>query len=50
VLPVALSRDGIAPMFDMDGYTIHYEEFTGGHEMPPEVVAKALDWFLESEP
>jgi len=50
VLPVALSRDGIAPMFDMDGYTIHYEEFTGGHEMPPEVLAKALDWFLESKP
>ena len=50
VLPVTLSRDGIAPMFDMDGYTIRYEEFTGGHEMPPEVVTKALDWFLESEP
>lgn len=50
VLPVALSRDGIAPMFDMDGYDIRYEEFTGGHEMPPEVVATALDWFLESAP
>ena len=37
-------------MFDMDGYDIRYEEFTGGHEMPQEVVATALDWFLESAP
>ena len=47
VLPVSLSRDGIAPMFEMDGYEIRYEEFVGGHEMPESIVTAALDWFLE---
>ena len=46
VLPVAGSRGGIAPMFEMDGYDIRYEEFTGGHEMPGSIVTQALDWFL----
>ena len=50
VLPVALSRDGIVPMFAMDGYNIHYEEFSGGHEIPPEIMTKAMDWFLDSSP
>jgi phospholipase/carboxylesterase len=48
VLPVALSRDGIAPMFVMDGYNIRYEEFSGGHEIPSEIMTKAMDWFLDS--
>jgi hypothetical protein len=33
-------------MFEMDGYSIRYDEFVGGHEMPSDVVAQALDWFL----
>ena len=47
-LPVEMSRDAIVPMFQMDGYEIHYEEFSGVHEMPPEVVTRAFDWFLGS--
>jgi len=45
VLPVAVTRGGIAPMFEMDGYAVRYVEFAGGHEMPASVVAEALDWF-----
>ena len=46
VLPVAASRIGIVPMFEMDGYEIEYREFDGAHEMPPDVVNRAFDWFL----
>jgi phospholipase/carboxylesterase len=46
VLPVAASRHAIVPMFEMDGYAIEYLEFDGTHEMPPEVVSKAMEWFL----
>lgn len=45
VLPVRASRDGIVPIFEMDGYEPVYVEFDGRHEMPPEIVGQALDWF-----
>lgn len=46
VLPVAISRTGLVPMFEMDGYAVAYVEFEGLHEIPPEVASQALDWFL----
>ena len=46
VLPVAASRVGIVPMFQMDGYSIEYVEFDGEHEMPAAVVQRAMEWFL----
>lgn len=46
VLPVGLSRGGIVPLFEMDGYSIEYVEFDGGHEMTPEVIAQSMEWFL----
>ena len=46
VLPVAASRVGIVPMFQMDGYSIEYLEFDGVHEMPAEVIRRAMEWFL----
>ncbi len=45
-LPVAVSRHGIVPMFEMDGYAVEYVEFEGAHEMPPAVVARTMEWFL----
>lgn len=44
VLPVRLSRDGVVPLLRRAGYHVHYEEFEGGHEVPAEVGAAALDW------
>jgi phospholipase/carboxylesterase len=44
-LPIAGSR-AIAPMFELDGYDVRYDEFEGGHEMPSAIVQGALDWFL----
>ena len=46
VLPVSASRNGIVPMFEMDGYSVEYVEFEGRHEMPPAIASQALDWFL----
>jgi len=46
VLPIGGSRNGIVPMFEMDGYEVEYAEFEGHHEMPPAIVEQALDWFL----
>jgi phospholipase/carboxylesterase len=46
VLPVRLSRDALAPMFEMDGYDMRYDEFSGRHEMPEPIIAASLEWFL----
>lgn len=46
VLPVQASRDGIVPIFEMDGYETRYLEFDGVHEMPTDVVDETFDWFL----
>ena len=46
VLRVSVTREALAPMFEMDGYDVRYREFEGGHEIPAEVVSEALEWFL----
>ncbi len=46
VLPVRLSRDEVVPSLRRQGYGVRYEEFDGGHEVPAEVGAAALDWLL----
>jgi phospholipase/carboxylesterase len=47
VLPVALSRSAIVPMFEMDGYDVTYREFVGRHELTAETIAQSFSWFLE---
>lgn len=46
VLPVAVSRSALAPMFEMDGYDTTYLEFEGGHELTDAIVEESFDWFL----
>ncbi|MDE3003139.1 MAG: phospholipase [Gemmatimonadota bacterium] len=46
VLPVRLTRSGLVPMFEMDGYDVTYLEFAGRHELTDEVVQESFDWFL----
>lgn len=48
VLPVTTSRDFIVPSFRAEGYEVTYEEFDGGHEVPPPITELALDWFTGS--
>ncbi len=47
VLAVQNSRDQIVPKLEADGYSVRYEEFVGGHEIPPTIFRQAFDWFLQ---
>lgn len=46
VISVTRSRDVIVPELRGAGYTVLYEEFVGGHEVPPAITEGSLDWFL----
>ncbi|MGB1839825.1 MAG: alpha/beta hydrolase [Longimicrobiales bacterium] len=46
VLPVRLTRSGLVPMFEMDGYDVTYLEFVGRHELTDEIVQRSFEWFL----
>jgi len=46
ILPVENAREVIVPVFRDEGYEVEYVEFEGGHEVPPEIGSRALDWFL----
>jgi phospholipase/carboxylesterase len=46
VLPVAITRSGLVPMLEMDGYDVEYVEFMGDHVLTPEIAERALDWFM----
>lgn len=46
ILPVALSREQIVPSLRMRGYSVRFDEFDGGHEVPAAITETALDWFL----
>jgi predicted esterase len=43
VLPVELTSRRIVPALRDDGYDVTYREFAGGHTIPPEVAAEAVD-------
>ncbi|WP_233495819.1 alpha/beta hydrolase [Geodermatophilus sp. TF02-6] len=46
VLPVERCGRRLARQLGSDGYDVTYEEFAGGHVVPPELVAAALDCWL----
>ena len=48
VLPVSITRSGLVPMFEMDGYDVTYLEFNGRHELTDTIVDQSFDWFLEA--
>ena len=45
VLPIDPCGRKVAHQLQAAGYDIRYEEFEGGHEIPPEVALQAVDWF-----
>lgn len=47
VLPVGRCSRRIVPRLDADGHAVTYEEFDGGHVVPPAVVARAATWLTE---
>ena len=46
VLPIDRCSRRIVPRLSGAGYAVDYREFEGGHAVPPEMVAAALDRFL----
>ncbi|GAB3268466.1 serine esterase [Sinomonas notoginsengisoli] len=43
-LPIDQTSRRIAPVLRGEGYEVDYEEFDGGHTVPPEKLARAGDW------
>jgi phospholipase/carboxylesterase len=46
ILPIEYASRRIVPELKRDGYSVTYVEFQGGHQVPPEVAAAAVTWFL----
>jgi phospholipase/carboxylesterase len=46
ILPFTQSSNIIVPTFRDLGHEVTFEEFDGGHAVPSEISASALDWFL----
>ncbi len=46
ILPVGGSRNEIVPTLRSLGYDVTYEEFDGRHELPLDIRALGLDWFV----
>jgi predicted esterase len=45
ILPIVACSRRIVPMIQRAGYDVRYEEFDGGHTVPPEIAREALAWF-----
>jgi phospholipase/carboxylesterase len=43
VLPIARCSRRLVPVLRADGYDVRYEEFDGGHVVPPSMVSLALE-------
>lgn len=46
VLPIDNASRPIVAALRADGYTVDFREFDGGHEVPPDIAAAAVDWLL----
>lgn len=46
VLPFYGTQSVIVPALRGDGYTVDFQTFPGGHEVPASISELALDWFL----
>jgi len=46
VLPIDPCGREVAHQLQAAAYDVRYEEFQGGHEIPPEVARQAVDWFV----
>jgi phospholipase/carboxylesterase len=44
ILPIERCSRIIVPELKRDGYTVRFDEFDGGHRMPPEILAAATTW------
>jgi len=48
ILPVARCSHRIVPRLERDGYPVVFREFSGGHAVPANIAAEAVEWLLRS--
>ena len=46
VLPIDRCSRRLVPVLRSTGYDVTYEEFEGGHNLPPVLARRAIDWLL----
>ena len=44
ILPIERCSRVIVPALMQDGYSVRFDEFDGGHRMPPEILDTAARW------
>ena len=49
VLPIDRCSRRLVPALEKDGYDVTYLEFQGGHQVPPEVSGRAVDWLRDAQ-
>ncbi|MDP1846583.1 MAG: hypothetical protein Q8K79_02235 [Solirubrobacteraceae bacterium] len=47
VLPIDRCSRRLVPVLRAGGYDVEYEEFDGGHGVPPDVVRRAIGWVTD---
>jgi phospholipase/carboxylesterase len=47
ILPATRCSRRIVPRLEQDGYAVTYREFPGGHVVPTEIAASAVEWLLQ---
>jgi phospholipase/carboxylesterase len=50
VLPIESCSRRIVPAVRRAGYDVRYEEFAGGHLVPPDIARAAAEWFAGASP
>ncbi len=50
VLPIGATSRMLAPQLQFNGYDVTYQEFDGGHQLTPEIMALSLRWAGLREP
>lgn len=48
ILPIDRCSRKLVPRLRDGGFQVNYEEFEGGHTIPPEIAKKSFNWFLGS--
>jgi len=46
VLPISQTSRRLVPTLRRNGYDVIYQEFDGGHAVPPELAVEAADWMV----
>ena len=46
VLPISRTSRRLVPALRRNGYDVIYQEFDGGHAVPPELAVEAADWIV----